>query len=258
MTDKPHFYCIAHAPFAWRMPDFMTMVGSGDYVPETGLAMSQLLSPEEAARNRYLGEYLALFEIRRRLIAEQAQGFVGFCHYRRFALTHPIGELQGFNYHAHPDLLAQVLPEHFYGDGQTPIVPISVTFGGTIVQQYQAGCNARDLLMFFGDAIDCGVISDLDAANFLSNPSFITAPTVAYIPVQWFVEIVRDLELVMSRYFRHHYVHRPGYADRSMAFCCERLQAFLLSRYIAAWGADKVIARPLVLLNPAYPRPTTP
>lgn len=253
MNPTPPFYCIAHAPFNWKMPDFMTMVGSGDYVPETGLAMSQLLSPEEALRNRYLGEYLALFEIRRRLIAERAEGFVGFCHYRRFALTEPIGVLHQFNYHAHPDMLAKVRPEHFYGDGQTPIVPISVTWAGTVLQQYEACVTGRDLLMFFGDAIDCGVISNLEAANFLSGTAFIPAPTVAFIPVQWFVEIIHDLELVASRYYRHHYVYREGYADRSIAFCCERLQAFLLAKRIAAWGQDKVIQRPLVLLGETYP-----
>ena len=252
--STPLFFCIAHAPFAWKMPDFMTMIGSGDYVPESGLAMSRLLTPEHALRNRYLGEYLALFEIRRMLIANKTEGFVGFCHYRRFALTDPIGILQGFNYLAHPDMLAQVKPEHFYGDGQTPIVPISVTFAGSILQQYDANGTARDMLMFFGDAIDCGVITNLEAVNFLSGPSFITAPTVAYIPVQWFVEIVHDLELVMSRYYRHHYVERAGYTDRSMAFCCERLQAFLLSKRIAEWGADKVISRALVRLDATYPR----
>ncbi len=249
----PLYFCIAHAPFNWQMPDFMTMVGSGDYVPEHGLAMSQLLTPEEAQRNRYLGEYLALFELRRKLIADQAEGFVGFCHYRRFALTEPIGVLQGFNYHAHPDMLARVRPEHFLGDGQTPIVPIAVRWAGSVLQQYEASVTGRDLLMFFGDAIDCGVITNKEAADFLSGPEFIPAPTVCYIPVQWFVEIVHDLELVASRYFRHHYIHREGYADRSIAFCCERLQAFMLAKRIAAWGAERVISRPLVLLGENYP-----
>ncbi|MES2351595.1 MAG: hypothetical protein V4641_28815 [Pseudomonadota bacterium] len=255
MNDTPLYYCIAHAPFGWKMPDFMTMLGSGDYVPESGLAMSKLLTPEQALRNRYLGEYLALFEIRRMLIASKAEGFVGFCHYRRFALTDPVGTLAGFNYHAHPDVLAQVRPEHFYGDGKTPIVPISVVFAGSVMQQYQSSCVLRDLLTFFGDAIDCGVITDAEAANFLSGNAFIPAPTVAYIPVSWFVEIVHALELVMSRYYRYHHIEREGYLARSMAFCCERLQAFLLAKRIAEWGPDKVISRPLVLLDAKLPRP---
>jgi hypothetical protein len=256
MTDKPLFYCIAHAPFAWQMPDFMTMLGSGDYVPESGLAMSKMLTPEQALRNRYMGEYLALFEIRRLLLENKTGGFVGFCHYRRFALTEPIGELRGFNHHAHPDLLAQVKPEHFYADGKTPIVPISVTFAGSLLEQYQANDgSARDMMMFFGDAVDCGVLTGQEAARFISGPTFIPAPTVSYIPVEWFVDIMRDLELVMSRFYRHHYIAHGGYRERSMAFCAERLQSFLLSKRIAEWGADKVISRALVQLDPRLPAP---
>lgn len=248
MNATRHFYCIAHAPFAWALPDFITVIGSGGYVPEQGLAMS-VLAPDQAARNVYLGEYAAMFQIRRLLLESGADGFVGVCHYRRFALSHPIGQLRGFNYHAHPDLLATVLPEHFYGDGQTPIVPVSVTFPHTVMMQYAAHCEGRDLLMFFGDAIDCGVITGIEATQFLIGTEFITAPTVAYIPVSWFVEIVADLEKVMARHYRHHYIQRDGYLARSMALCCERLQALLLAKRIAAWGKP-VIARPLTLLMP--------
>lgn len=249
---KPLYYCIAHAPFPWRMPDFMTMLGSGDYVPESGLAMSQLLSPEEALRNRYLGEYLALFQVRRMLEQQQAQGFVGFCHYRRFALTQPVGHLNQFNHWAHPSDFARVKPEHFLGDGRTPIVPVNYTFAGSVLQQYCAVAVARDLLTFFGDAIDCGVITDWEASNFLSGNSFMPCPTVAYIPVEWFTAITRQLELVMSRHYRYHYIEREGYLARSMAFSCERLHALLLARFIDAHGADKVISTPTVVLDDRF------
>jgi hypothetical protein len=251
---KPLYYCIAHAPFPWRMPAFMTMLGSGDYVPESGLAMSQLLSPEEARRNRYLGEYLALFQVRRLLQQQQAQGMVGFCHYRRFALTVPIGTRRDFNHWAHPDDFARVLPEHFLGDGQTPIVPVRHRFAGSVLQQYCANAVARDILMFFGDAIDCGVISDWEASNFLSGDAFIPCPTVAYIPVPWFIEIAQQLELVMSRHYRYHYINRDGYLARSMAFSCERLHALLLARHIAALGEDKVVSTATVVLDDKFPR----
>lgn len=250
---KPLYYCIAHAPFDWQMPDFITMLGSGDYVPETGLAMSKLLSPEDALRNRYLGEYLALFELRRMLLESKAEGFVGVCHYRRFALTHPIGHRRQFNHWAHPSDFARVKPEHFLGDGKTPIVPIATAFAGSVLQQYNAVAVTRDILLFFGDAIDCGVITDQEAADFLSGNVFIPCPTVAYMPVEWFVGITHDLELVMSRHYRHHYIDREGYLSRSMAFSCERLQALLLAKRIAAWGQDKVISTATVVLDPRYP-----
>lgn len=249
---KPLYYCIAHAPFAWSIPDFITMLGSGNYVPDTGLAMSQLLSPERASSNRHLGEYLALFQIRRMLEASGAEGFVGVCHYRRFALTQPFGHLRGFNYWAHPSDFSRVSLEHFIGDGQTPIVPIATVFPGSVLQQYNAVAVTRDLLLYFGDAIDCGVITDQEASDFLSGNVFIPCPTVAYLPVPWLIAIAHDLELVMSRHYRHHYLHRQGHLARSMAFCCERLQALLLARHIAAWGADKVISTPTVLLDARF------
>lgn len=249
---KPLYYCIAHAPFAWQMPDFMTMLGSGDYVPPTGLAMSQLLSPEEALRNRYLGEYLALFQVRRLLEQQQATGMVGFCHYRRFALTEPIGHLNQFNYWANPADFARVKPEHFLADGQTPIVPVSYTFAGSVLQQYCAVAVARDLLTFFGDAIDCGVISDWEASNFLSGDTFIPCPTVAYIPVDWFIAIAKQLELVMARHYRYHYIEREGYLARSMAFSCERLHALLLQRFLSTLSPEQVISTRTVVLDDKF------
>jgi hypothetical protein len=249
MSASQHFYCISHAPLSWPLPDFMTVIGTGDYRPKGGIAMSERF-PKLAHQNRYLGEYVALYAIRDLLLEADAQGFVGLCHYRRFALSHPIGELRGFNYHAHPSLLATVCPEHYYHDGATPIIPATVHFQGTIIQQYAANCITRDLLTFFSDAVDCGVISDPECAAFLSQNAFITAPTVAYIPVEWFVEIVHSLEKVMSRFYRNHYIERTGYLQRSMAFCCERLQALLLAKKADAWGRDRLIAQPLTLLIP--------
>ena len=251
-TALPHYYCITHAEPAWPLPEFLTVIGTGDYVPARGLALSQLC-PEQAMRNRYLGEYVALFQIRKLLVESRAEGFVGVCHYRRFALPQPPGILLGFNHHAPPDVLAGLTAADFVGDGQTPIVPSKVQFPVGPLQQIVYPGGTRDLLMFFGDAIDCGVITPEEAAAFIGGNSFIAAPTVAYLPVAWFVDIVYQLELVASRFYRYHYIEREGYPARSMAFCCERLQALLLLRHINAWGSAKVIWCPLTLLNNAAP-----
>ncbi|MBA5607430.1 hypothetical protein H3H36_18900 [Duganella sp. FT3S] len=249
MSASSHFYCISHAPCPWPLPEFMTVIGTGDYRPANGIAMAERF-PHLAHQNRHLGEYVALYAIRQMLLESNAEGFVGLCHYRRFALSKPIGELRGFNFHAHPDLLATVLPEHYYHDGATPIIPAMVHFQGNIMQQYGANAIVRDLLKFFGDAVDCGVITDAESTAFLSQNAFITAPTVSYIPIPWFVDIVHALEKVMSRFYRNHYIEREGYLERSMAFSCERLQALLLAKKVNAWGWDKVISQPLTLLIP--------
>lgn len=247
-ATAPHFYCISHAPCSWPLPKFMTVFGTGDYCPEGGIAMS-IHSPEQAFKNRYLGEYVALYMIRDILIEKNATGFVGLCHYRRFALTRQHGELRGFNYQLSPDTFATLKPEDFYGNGTIPIIPAVVGFRCSMLTLYSIHCVARDLLLFFGSAIDCNAISSHEASEFLSGNYFITAPTVAYMPIEWFIEIVNTLEKVMDHFFAKHYIERQGYLERSMAFCCERLQAFLLLKFVRAHGFENVISQPLSLIT---------
>ncbi|GGC07609.1 hypothetical protein [Pseudoduganella buxea] len=248
MTTAPAFYCISHKDPGWPIPPFMTMVGTGGFVPAGGIGMS-VHCPQFAFKNNQLGEYAALFMIRRLLEEAHATGFVGICHYRRYALTVEIGEARGFNFHAHPDQLQGLGPEAFYGDGATPIISVPVGFAGTVLQQYAANAVARDLLMFFGDAIDCGVVSNDAAANFLSGNSFITAGNVGFIPVDWFIDIVRGVEEVVARFSHNHYIRREGYDERSIGLCCERLHSLLLTNKVLAYGQDKVIVRPLTVLT---------
>lgn len=252
--STPPFYCIAHQPFEWQLPDFMTMIGTGAYVPERGIALS-VSYPDLAFKNQYLGEYVALYLIRDQLRAAGGEGFVGFCHYRRFALTQPVGTLRGFNYYAAPAIMPHLQPHHFMGDGATPIIGAPFDFGRSVLVQYSSNGNgnSRDLLMFFGLAVELGVISSEEAASFLSGNVFIPAPTVAFIPAAWFIQIIDALELVAERFHRDFFIPREGYLERSLAFCCERLQALLLARLATQHGWDKVIAHPQILLADRLP-----
>ena len=169
MTSPPPFYCISHKDPGWPLPPFLTLVGTGGYVPERGIGMS-VYAPQLAYKNMKLGEYAALFMIRRLLEEAHADGFVGICHYRRYALVAEIGQLRGFNYHAHPSELQDLPIEAFIGDGTTPIISAPINFPGSVMQQYSANAVGRDLLMFFGDAVDCGVIS-VPTRNSDSRPT---------------------------------------------------------------------------------------
>ena len=248
MTSLPPFYCISHKDPGWPLPAFMTLVGTGGFIPERGIGMSEH-APQLAFKNMKLGEYAALFMIRRLLEEAHADGFVGICHYRRYALVTEIGQLRGFNYHAHPDELQGLAIEAFIGDGTAPIISAPINFPGSVLQQYAANAVGRDLLMFFGDAVDCGVIGSGEAADFLSGTSFITAGNVGYMPVAWFVEMMRQLEEVVARFAHNHYIRREGYDERAMGLCCERLHALLLRKKALEYGADKVITRPLTVLT---------
>jgi len=250
--STPPFYCIAHQPFDWQLPDFMTMIGTGSYVPERGIALS-VSHPDLAFKNQYLGEYVALFLIRDQLRAAGGQGMVGFCHYRRFALAAPVGQLRGFNYYAPPAIVPQLTPQHFMGDGQTPIIGAPFDFRRSVLVQYASNGNGnvRDLLIFFGLAVEMGFVGSEEAAHFLSGSVFIPAPTVCFIPAAWFIEITDALEAVSERFYRDHYIAREGYLERSLAFCCERLQALILARL--ARNAERVVAHPQVLLADQLP-----
>ena len=248
MPTLPPFYCISHKDPGWELPGFMTLVGTGGFVPERGIGMS-VHCPQLAYKNMQLGEYTALFMIRRLLEESHAAGFVGICHYRRYALTSEIGKLRGFNYHAHPDELHGLPAQAFIGDGATPIISAPINFPGTVMQQYSANAVGRDLLMFFGDAIDCGVIESHEAINFLSGTSFITAGNVGFVPVDWFVEMMRQLEDVVARFAHNHYIRREGYEERTMGLCCERLHGLLLRKKALEYGHQRVITRPLTVLT---------
>jgi hypothetical protein len=247
MLNNFKYFCVSHKEIPWKLPSFMTVIGTGSYIPMHGIALSKDF-PDLAYKNKYLSEYAALFALRRLLTGTDPNCYIGISHYRRFALTHPIGTLRGFNYHAHPDLLTEVPDEHFYGDGSTPIIPMMVHFDGSVLRQYSAVAIARDLLMFFGDAIESGVITDNEAADFLSNNHFITAGTAAFIPVSWFIDIVEQIERVVSRFYWSHHIVRDGYLERSIGFCAERLHGLLLAKYVNSFGWEKVVTQPLTLL----------
>lgn len=244
----PLFFCITHKQPEWPLPDFLTIVGTGGYVPPRGIGLSQHY-PELAFQNEHLGEFAALFAIRRMLEGLPQESLFGICHYRRFALIQPLGELRGFNSYAHPSLLARAKPEHFFGEGNKIIVPALVQFQGSVLRQYAAVAEARDLLMYFGAAIDAGVVDQTEAAEFLSQNSFIPACTAAYIPAGWFVDILTRVETATRHFMQTTHIERDGFQKRNAGFCAERFHSMLLQKHIGQFGWDKIISTPMTMLT---------
>jgi hypothetical protein len=246
--STPLFFCITHKQPEWPLPDFLTIVGTGGYVPPVGIALSERY-PELAFQNEHLGEFAAMFALRRMLVDAPAASLVGVCHYRRFALTEPLGEMRGFNSYAHPDLLARARPEHFFGEGNKIIVPSLVHFAGSVLRQYGAVAEARDILMYFGAAVDAGAVDQNAAADFLSQNSFIPACTAAYIPAGWFRDILTRVELATERFMATTHIERDGQQKRNAGFCAERFHSMLLQQYLDQFGWDNVISTPMTMLT---------
>lgn len=245
--STPLFFCITHKQPEWPLPEFLTIVGSGGYVPERGVAISQLY-PDVAFMNEHLGEFAAMFGLRRMLASAPQDHLFGICHYRRFALTKPLGEMRGFNSYAHPSLLARALPEHFFGDGGKIIVPSKVNFAGSVLRQYAAVAEARDILMYFGAAIDAGVVDQNEVADFLSQNAFMPACTAAYIPVGWFCSMMDKVEAATNQFMRTVHIEREGHQKRNAGFAAERFYSMLLQQHLDQFGWDRVIMTPMTML----------
>jgi hypothetical protein len=233
-----HYFCITHQPVPWRIPSFMTLVGTGDYVPPTGIALAERF-PDWAHRNTTYSEYAALFALRRVLEEDPGGDFVGFSHWRRFPVVEQVAPRRGFNQVISPSDF-EALPENvFLGDGRTVLSPPVVNFGMTVLEQYAHDHLARDLMRFFATAVDHGALTDAEAAAFLSRPGFIPASTVVVLPTEWAVQTLTTLEEVAEAFHREDHTDRDGYQQRVIGFCLERLNGMFTERLLTRTDQDR-------------------
>jgi hypothetical protein len=233
-----HYFCVTHQPIPWRMPSFMTQVGTGDYMPPSGIALSERF-PEWANSSATFSEYAALFALRRVLEEEPGGRFVGFCHGRRFPVAEPVAPRRGFNQVISPAEFEALPDTVFVRDGRTVLAPPVVNFGMTVLEQYAHDHLARDILRFFATAVDLGAITDTDAAAFLSRPGFIPASSVAVVPTDWAVRTLTTLEEVAVAFHEQDHTARDGYQQRVIGFCLERLNGMFVERLLRDTDPDR-------------------
>lgn len=243
-----HYFCVTHQPIPWRIPGFMTQVGTGDHVPPGGLGLRDRF-PEWAHRNVTHSEFAALFALRRVLEEDPGGPFVGFCHWRRFPVVAEVAPGRGFNQVIGPDEFEALPDEVFLGDGNTLLSPPVVNFGMSVVQQYAHSHLARDLLRFMAVAAEVGALTDTEAAAFLSRPGFIPASSVAVVPTPWAVRTLTVLEEVAETFEKQEYTPREGYQQRVIGFCLERLSAFFMERLLRETEPDRRQIRLSVLVS---------
>jgi hypothetical protein len=241
------YYCITHREVPWPVPSFMTMVGTGDYEPAGGVALSRAF-PELAHRNGVLGEYAAMFAIRRILERDGVTGFVGTGQYRRFAVTEATGRPEGIHSIVTPEEFVELPSGAFVGDGTAPVIPGRLTFPMSLLEQHAGVHTGRDLLHYFAAAAECGVVTDREAARFLTGRTLIAMASVGYVPVPWFVQTMRLLEEVTDRFTERYYVPRQGDQERVVGWCCERLHGLLWERRIQEWLPKELVSHPVIVV----------
>jgi hypothetical protein len=240
------YFCLTHKPVEWPIPTFMEQVSTvpvGDGV----LNLAEQY-PELAGRGTVISEYATLFGIRRMLEDSWTDGaeppsdeMVGIAHYRRFAVTRPMGTPSFVYGLVRPEIMPTVTDDLFLPAPGTLLLPPPADLGMTVVTQYGAAHHVRDLLHFLGLAIDLGVADDKQVASFLGQNVMIAAPTVGIYPVRWLVETLTALERVIDAFESSAAVPREGYQRRAAGFACERLHSMLTLGLVTTWPDQRIV-----------------
>jgi hypothetical protein len=272
------YFNLTHRPGEWPVPAFMERVST---VP-VGEGVTDLSEryPHLRDRGRELSEYATLFAVRRLLQESwgpdgtpqpplggggaadlpgdarrarphlpQNETMVGVCHYRRYAVTEPVGK-PSFAYGlVTPEEFAELPDRLFLPPPKTVLMPAPINLGMPIVTQYGAEHVTRDLLHFMGIAIDLGIVDDRTVADFLGHNVMIAAPTTGVFPAEWLVLVLEALESVVDAFEATVAVPREGYQRRALGFCCERLHSLLTASLVARWPEDKLIATRAVVVS---------
>jgi hypothetical protein len=244
---------LTHRPSDWPVPAFMERVST---VP-VGEGVTDLSEryPHLRGRGPELSEYATLFAIRRLLQESWPDGtppedetMVGISHYRRYAVTEPVGKPSFVYGLVTPEEFVELPDQLFVPPPKTILMPAPFDLGMPVITQYGVAHVTRDLLHFMGIAVDLGVVDDRTVSHFRGQNVMIAAPTTGVFPAEWLVLVLEALESVVDAYEATVAVPHEGYQRRALGFCCERLHSLLTASLVARWPEDKLIAtRPVVV-----------
>ena len=208
------------------------------------------------------GEYFYLFCLRRKLLAEGIRvEKISIAQYRRFVINERIGTKEPIKYHVEvvPPEIAEVLDlntlsnDKGFGFLISTIVSFPVNYQPSVMRsllkprdflitdmmsQYADSHPIRDLLRFTSDLLDAGILSDEQSINFLLGKMLIPAPSNGTFPFEVFLKINETLENAAIVFLEGGYILRDGYQRRSIGFCLERLNSFLLLEELKERGID--------------------
>ena len=243
---------MAHEPLAWPLPDYMEAVSTvpaGADVRDLSLEV-----PQFRGRGVELSEYATLFALRRVLERTWADTppppdeRIGIGHYRRYAVTRPLGSGTGEYGVIGTSEFAELGRDAFVPPPGSLLLP-SIMPVSSVLGQYAVSHVARDLLHFIGLAIDLGVVDGRLAAQVLSEGVLAVVPCTGVYPARWYVQVLADLERVVDAFESTVAVPREGYQRRAVAFCCERLHGMLLAGLVDSWPADRVVSQRAVIVS---------
>lgn len=196
----------------------------------------------DAITSDVLSEYLTLFMLRRKLEEEKrSDGRITICQHRRFVLNTALGqEAQNLpsSRMIPPEIAANLDPIMLEPRSGDHLIASPLVLSTTILDQYHLHHPLRDLLRFLADVVDANLLSSHDAHNVLNLKVLIPVPSCGVFPISAFLKIFGLLERCACAWHAGGYVPRDGYQARSTGFMLERLNSYLLIRYLSEHGID--------------------
>jgi hypothetical protein len=198
-----------------------------------------------------LSEYAQLFALRSFLINKIIPNeYIRIFHYRRFVSIGTLALARSKNlYWSYPirDSDCCLFEEDFVGMSSQEIFNTPIEFPDSLLNNYQREHFLGDLLLFSEFLVGRGILSALDVANFLTLKFMIPACSIGVYRASTLIEMLNLLFLAAD--FRNHknFVRREGYQERNMGFLLERLQSFLILKYISVASPVHVFGKNIVI-----------
>lgn len=198
-----------------------------------------------------LSEYAQLFALRSFLINKAiSSDYVRIFHYRRFVSIGTLTLARSKNlYWSYPirDSDCFLFEKDFSGISNMEVFNTPIEFPDSLLNNYQREHFLGDLLLFSEFLIEKGILSTLDVANFLTLKFMIPACSIGVYRASTLTEMLNLLFLAAD--FRSHknFVRREGYQERNMGFLLERLQSFIILKYISAASPAHVFGKNIVI-----------
>lgn len=228
---------IGHKPPSFGLwPNFIYCSQSGG---DFQLPQDALL---DQISDKILSEYHSLFLLRRKLLTMGiVEGTITICQHRRFVLNSPVGVVasnQPFARVIDSTVAAQLDTQLLAPQSGSYLIGTPLAISGTLLDQYHLHHPVRDLLRFLSDMVDATLLDSADVHQLLTAKFFIPAPACGVFPVVAFLAIFELLEQCALAWQAGGFVARDAYQGRSTSFLLERLNSYLLVRFLETVGVD--------------------
>jgi hypothetical protein len=126
-----------------------------------------------------------------------------------------------------------------------------VRFDGGIMGQYALSHKLQDLVNFAKFIVDNKIMTDDDVVGFLREDVLVASCNIGVFKVSTFVDIFSTLRAAAGFLHSDLFTRREGYQRRSVGFCLERLNSYLILKRIREGASVERFGYNVVVSNDA-------